>query len=161
MSENDVQHDTSGVRFPPPLYYLIGLLIGFVMQRFSPIYLAKPGHRVITYTLGGIWVFLGLLLAGWALFSFRRAGTSPIPHVPTVALVSGGPYHLTRNPMYLAMALVCVGISLALNMLWPLLSAPVVMVILDRMVIRKEERYLETKFGDAYRQYQARVRRWI
>jgi protein-S-isoprenylcysteine O-methyltransferase Ste14 len=161
MSDSTVHKDTSGVRFPPPLYYLVGLLIGFVIQRFYPIYLAKPGHRVITYTLSGIWVFLGLLLAGWALFSFRRAGTSPIPHVPAMALVSNGPYRLTRNPMYLAMALVCVGISLALNMLWPLLSVPVVIVILDRMVIRKEERYLETKFGDIYRQYKTRVRRWI
>ena len=161
MSDNAVHKDTSGVRFPPPLYYLIGLLIGFVTQRFHPLYLAKPGHRVITYTLGGIWVLLGLLLAGWALFCFRRAGTSPIPHLPTAALVSNGPYRLTRNPMYLAMALVCVGISLAFNMLWPLLSVPVVMVVLDRVVIRKEERYLEAKFGDAYRQYKARVRRWI
>ncbi|MBU6509831.1 MAG: isoprenylcysteine carboxylmethyltransferase family protein [Gammaproteobacteria bacterium] len=161
MPDNTAHADTSGVRFPPPLYYLIGLLIGFVIQRFYPIYLARPGHRIITDVLGGVWIFLGLLLAGWALFIFRRAGTSPIPHVPTTALTSDGPYRLTRNPMYLAMALVCVGIGLAFNMLWPLVSVPVVMALVDRMVIAREERYLETKFGDQYRDYRKRVRRWI
>lgn len=161
MSDNHEPNDTSGVRFPPPLYYLIGLLVGFVIQRFYPIYLAKPGHRVITYTLGGIWIFLGLLLIAWALFSFRRAGTSPIPHVPSTALALNGPYRLARNPMYLAMALICVGIGLAVNMLWPLLSVPVVVVIVDRTVILREERYLEAKFGDSYRQYKSRVRRWM
>ena len=161
MTDDTANTNTSGVRFPPPFYYLIGLIIGFVIQRFYPIYLAKPGHRVITHTLGGIWIFLGLLLIAWAMFSFRRVGTSPIPHVPTTALTSDGPYRLTRNPMYLAMALICVGIGLAFNMLWPLLSVPIVMVIVDRMVIHKEERYLETKFGDQYRDYRKRVRRWI
>lgn len=161
MSESNPQHDTSGVRFPPPLYYLIGLLLGFVIQHFYPVYLVAPGHLSITYTLGGIWIFLGLLLAAWAVLTFRRAGTSPIPHLPTTALAENGPYHLTRNPMYLAMALICVGISLALNMIWPLLSVPVVIAIVDRMVIAKEERYLETKFGAQYRDYRKRVRRWI
>lgn len=161
MSENAVQHDTSGVRFPPPLYYLIGLLVGFIIQRFYPIYLAKPGHRIITDVLGGIWIFLGLLLAGWALLIFHRVGTSPIPHRPTTALALDGPYRLTRNPMYLAMALICIGIGLAVNMLWPLASVPVVMVLVDRMVIAREERYLANKFGDHYRDYLKHVRRWI
>lgn len=161
MPDNTAHTDTSGVRFPPPLYYLTGLLIGFVIQRFYPIYLAKPNHHLIVYTLGGIWIFLGLLLAGWALLVFRRAGTSPIPHRPSTALALDGPYRLTRNPMYLAMALICVGIGLAVNMLWPLVSVPVVMVLVDRLVIAREERYLEGKFGDPYRDYRKRVRRWI
>ena len=161
MTDNAVPEDTSGVRFPPPFYYLIGLVIGFVIQYFFAVHLAKPGHLRITYTLGAIWVLLGLLLAGWAFMTFRRAGTSPIPHVPTTALASDGPYKLTRNPMYLALALVSIGISLLANALWPLLSVPVVLVIVDRIVICKEERYLETKFGDNYRQYKTRVRRWI
>lgn len=161
MANNAIHTDTSGVRFPPPLYYLIGLIIGFVIQRFYPIYLAKPGHRPILYTLGAVWIALGILLIFWAMLTFRRAGTSPIPHRPTTALTSDGPYRLTRNPMYLAMALICIGIGLAVNMLWPLLSVPVVMVIVDRMVIVKEERYLTSKFGDPYRDYLKRVRRWI
>lgn len=161
MSENAEPRDSSGVRFPPPFYYLIGLIIGFVIQHFFALHLAKPGHLPIMYTLGAIWIVLGLLLFGWAFVTFRRAGTSPIPHVPTTALTPNGPYKLTRNPMYLAMTLVSIGISLLANALWPLLSVPVALVIVDRIVIRKEERYLETKFGDAYRQYKTRVRRWL
>lgn len=161
MSETTVHQDTSGVRFPPPLYYLIGLITGFVIQYFYAIHIGRPGHRAIEYALGGIWILAGLLLMGWALFTFRRAGTSPIPHVPTKALTAAGPYRLTRNPMYLGMALISVGVSLAANALWPLLSVPVALVLIDRLVIRKEECYLDIKFGDAYREYRSRVRRWL
>ncbi|MGB9428872.1 MAG: isoprenylcysteine carboxylmethyltransferase family protein [Gammaproteobacteria bacterium] len=161
MSENVIQHDVSGVRFPPPLYYLIGLLVGFGIYLLFPVKLAKPSHGLIVHVLGAIWILLGLLLFIWALLTFRRVGTSPIPHVPTAVLTPDGPYRMTRNPMYLAMALISVGIGLAVNMLWPLLSVPVTLVLIDRLVITKEERYLETKFGDTYRQYTSRVRRWI
>lgn len=161
MSENTVQQDTASIHFPPPFYYLIGLIVGFVIQHFYPVYLARPGHRAIMYTLGVIWILLGLLLLIWAMMTFRRAGTSPIPHVPTATLTAAGPYRWTRNPMYLAMGLISVGISLAGNALWPLLFVLVVLVLIDRLVIRKEERYLDAKFGDAYRQYKSRVRRWV
>lgn len=161
MSETTVQQDTSGVRFPPPLYYLIGLIVGFVIQYFYAIHIGRPGHHVIEYALGGIWILAGLLLMGWALFTFRRAGTSPIPHVPTKVLTAAGPYRLTRNPMYLGMTLISVGASLAGNALWPLLSVPVALVLIDRLVIRKEEKYLERKFGQEYLGYKQRVRRWL
>lgn len=161
MTETAVHQDTSGVRFPPPLYYVIGLIVGFVIQYFYAIHLGRPGHQVIEFALGGIWILAGLLLMGWALLTFRRAATSPIPHRPTTALTGDGPYHLTRNPMYLGMALVSIGVSLAGNALWPLLSVPVALVLIDRLVIRKEERYLEMKFGDQYRDYRKRVRRWL
>jgi protein-S-isoprenylcysteine O-methyltransferase Ste14 len=161
MCEDDARQDSSGIRFPPPFYYLIGLMVGFGINLLFPVKLAKPFHALIIYVLGGIWILLGLSLFMWALITFRRAGTSPIPHVPTTALTSKGPYSLTRNPMYLSMAMFCVGISLEVNMLWPLLSVPLVVIIIDRIVIRKEERYLEERFGDEYRQYKKRVRRWV
>ena len=102
MSDNN-QHDTSDVCFPPPLYYLIGLLLGFGIQRFYLIYLAKPGHRAITYTLGGIWIFLGLLLAGWAVISFRYAAQSGIRIHPAQVPFPGMavfPYAKTRHFHY-------------------------------------------------------------
>lgn len=161
MSENNGRHDTSGVRFPPPLYFLIGLAIGFIIEHFYPLRLAKPGHQIITYSLGGVWIALGLLLGGWAGFTFRRAGTSPVPHVPSKALVSSGPYRWTRNPMYVALALTSIGIGLLMNALWPIISVPAALVLIDALVIRKEERYLEGGFGDSYRDYRRRVRRWM
>ncbi|MDE2091062.1 MAG: isoprenylcysteine carboxylmethyltransferase family protein [Gammaproteobacteria bacterium] len=161
MPDDNTQQDSAGIRIPPPLYYLSGLIAGYGIHWLYPVKLSKPEHVVIIYTFGIIWILLGGLLAGWALLTFRRAGTSPNPTRATSALALQGPYAHTRNPMYLGVAMVCVGVSLLSNMLWPLLSVPVVVVIMDRMVIRKEERYLETKFGDEYRQYRTRVRRWV
>jgi len=161
MSGDTVQQDVSGVRFPPPLYYLIGLLIGFLIHWRLPVYLVVPQHRRIVDALGILMMLLAMMLFAWAIINLRRVGTSPNPHLPTKALTTQGPYQFTRNPIYIAFALVCAGLSLLLNMLWLLLSVPVVLVIVDRVVIRKEERYLEAKFGDEYRQYQNRVRRWI
>ena len=161
MSDSLSQPATSGVQFPPPLYYLIGLLAGLAIQWAFPVRLSKPGHHLIIYTLGTGWILLGALLAGWALYTFRQAGTSPNPTRVTTKLAVEGPYTVTRNPMYLGLAMLCIGISLLANMLWPLLSVPLVVAAIDRLVILKEERYLETKFGDAYVQYKRRVRRWI
>ncbi|HVA55471.1 MAG TPA: isoprenylcysteine carboxylmethyltransferase family protein [Gammaproteobacteria bacterium] len=161
MHEDSTQQDSTSIRFPPPFYYLIGLAVGWGIHWLYPIKLSKPERLLIIYALGIIWILLGSLLAGWALLTFRQAGTSPNPTRATIALALQGPYTLSRNPMYLGVAMVCVGISLLSNMLWPLLSVPVVMVIMDRIVIREEERYLEAKFGDEYRQYKKRVRRWI
>jgi protein-S-isoprenylcysteine O-methyltransferase Ste14 len=92
---------------------------------------------------------------------FRRAGTSPDPHEPTTALALDGPYRLTRNPMYLGMALVQGGLALAGNALWPLLALVPVIWVIRTQVIDKEERYLEAKFGGEYRAFKERVRRWI
>lgn len=161
MPNNTAHTDTSGVRFPPPFYFLIGLLIGFVIQYAYPVRLAKPGLHWIVYALGVLWIALGLLLAGWALFGFRRAGTSPLPHAPSSVLVSTGPYRLTRNPMYVSLALVSIGVGLLGNALWPILSVPVALVLVDVLVIRREERYLSGRFGDAYQSYCRRVRRWM
>ncbi|MGH8278119.1 MAG: methyltransferase family protein [Gammaproteobacteria bacterium] len=161
MPELATPHDTSGVRLPPPLYFLVGLIAGFVVQHFYPIHLAKPGHQVIVYGLGGLWIFLGLLLAAWALFGFHRGGTSPFPHAPSSHLVAGGAYRWTRNPMYLALALVSIGIGLLANALWSIVSVPVALALVDLLVVRREERYLDRRFGDAYRAYCSRVRRWI
>ncbi len=161
MSEDNIQQDTSGIRCPPPLYYLIGLLVGYGLYWLLPVRLSKPGYVLIVYTLGASWIFLAVLLIGWALHTLHKAGTSPNPMRATRALALDEPYTLSRNPIYLGMAMLCVGISLLSNMLWPLLSVPLVMVIVDRIVIRKEERYLEAKFGDEYRHYKKRVRRWV
>lgn len=161
MADNAVHTDTSGVRFPPPFYYLIGLLIGFLIHWWLPVYLVKPAHRAPLEIAGVVLMALGLALFIGSVTRMRRAGTSPNPHVPTQALTVAGPYRFTRNPIYLAFALVCAGFSLLVNLLWPLLSVPVAVAIVDRVVISKEERYLEAKFGDQYRDYCKRVRRWI
>ncbi len=150
--------DTSGVRVPPPFYYVAGFLAGVALELVSPTRWPPAGVRIAVAVLAvGAW----LALDGAAMLNFRRAGTSMVPMNPTTALVTSGPYRLTRNPMYLGMAFLYVAFAFALGVLWALAFLPAVLVIVDRFVIAREEPYLERKFGQAYRDYKARARRWL
>ena len=97
----------------------------------------------------------------WGLISFVRARTAVMPHLPASRLVTAGPYRFTRNPMYLGITLAYAGLALLIDTAWPLLLLPAVLALLMVVVVRREERYLERAFGDAYRAYRDRVRRWI
>jgi len=150
--------DISGVIAPPPLIFLAGLAVGFGLQALLPE-TSLPG--ALRWVLGG-----ALLLAGLALlFSFERAfhrkATAANPWRPTTAIATDGPYRLTRNPAYVGMAVVYIAIALLAEALWVLLPLPLVLLIIDRGVIAREERYLERKFGQEYLDYKAGVRRWL
>jgi protein-S-isoprenylcysteine O-methyltransferase Ste14 len=152
------QPDHSGVFIPPPLLYVFPFVAGLLLHWMHPVVLLP---RSITAPLGVVLVALGLALAGAAMIAFRRARTSPIPVKPTTAIVETGPYRFTRNPMYVGLTLLYLGLTLWVGSLWPLLLLPVALFALQRFVIAREERYLEAKFGDQYLRYKARVRRWI
>ncbi len=150
--------DTSGIRVPPPLYYVAGFVVGVALELIVPTSWPPFGVRLgATLLAGGAW----LALDGAAMALFRRAGTSMVPMNPTTVLVTSGPYRLTRNPMYLGMAFLYVALAFAFGVIWALALLPVVIVIVDRFVIAREEPYLERKFGQAYRDYKVRVRRWL
>jgi len=102
-----------------------------------------------------------LALDIWAVATFRRLGTTPNPAGPTTALAVGGPYRFTRNPMYLGLVFLMAGLAFLANALWPLVLLPVVIVIVRRAVIDREERDLTAEFGEEYLRYKARVRRWL
>jgi protein-S-isoprenylcysteine O-methyltransferase Ste14 len=153
--------DNSGVVFPPPLIYVALLIVGFILQFFWPLRLVAPIHAIVARVFGTALIVLGFILMAAAVGMFRSVGTSPIPVKPTTALAFKGPYRFTRNPMYLAMLLVSGGIALLGNALWPVLMLPIMAIIVDRTVIRREERYLATKFGEPYKAYTSQVRRWI
>ncbi len=153
-------NDTSGVRFPPPFIAAGVFVVAYAVHRFAPLPLAPvPGatQRIVGWGL----VAVAVLVSASAVFLFRRAGTTPNPTRPTTALVVRGPYRFTRNPMYVGFALLYIGVTLLVNSTWPFVFFPVMITLLDRLVIAREEAYLEEKFGDAYRSYKARVRRWI
>jgi len=147
----------AGVVVPPPLLYALLLAAGLILNHQRP----RP---VLPEAIAAI---AGPFLAAWglivipAVLAFRRAGTSPRPWRPATALVTGGPYKISRNPMYLGFTLIYLGASVWANALWPLLALPVVLAVTDRGQIAREEAYLERRFGDEYRRYKARVRRWI
>jgi protein-S-isoprenylcysteine O-methyltransferase Ste14 len=150
--------DTSGVRIPPPLFYIAGFLVGVALELAVPI-----DDPPLAITLAGALIAGGLWLAldGAAMVFFRRAGTSMVPFNPTTALVTTGPYGRTRNPMYLGMAFLYIALALAFGVIWALIVLPLVIVAVDQLVIAREEAYLVRKFGDPYCDYMARVRRWL
>ena len=104
---------------------------------------------------------LSLALGGTGLWALRRAGTSQNPRRPTTALVVSGPFRISRNPLYLSLLCLYVGIALFVNGLWLFLLAIPLVAVLRLGIIAPEERYLERKFGDEYRRYRSRVRRWL
>ena len=158
MNRNGSSSDSAGVRVPPPLIYLAGLAVGFGLETLLPG-TSVPG--VVQWVLGGVFVATGLALAASFNTAFARMGTAVEPWKPTTAIVTTGPYRFTRNPAYLAMALIYVGIALLADALWVLVPLPFVLSVIDRGVIAREERYLQRKFGREYLDYKATTRRWI
>lgn len=150
--------DTAGVIAPPPLVFAVFLLGGILVGRaFRYQLIPQP----FALAIGGALAIFAVMLFLWALLSFRRAATPMVPYMPTSSIIDSGPFALTRNPVYLAMAILYIGLTFLVNTPWPLLLLPFVLVVMQRGVIEREERYLERKFGNEYLSYKARVRRWI
>jgi protein-S-isoprenylcysteine O-methyltransferase Ste14 len=155
-----IDPDSAQVRFPPPFVYLGFLLIGFGAERW--IDLTTLGIDPLWRWIAGAILFAAGLAVGLpAIELFKRAGTPPPPWQPTTGIVTGGIYERTRNPMYIGMGLLYAGLAVGLDGPIALLLLPVVMLIIRYGVIAREERYLEAKFGEDYRAYKARVRRWF
>ena len=148
------QPTSSGVRIFPPAIHLVAIAIGFLLQWAVPIRIS--GLRIPGFVL--LAIALGLIV--WTAILMSRAGTTPNPTRPTTALLIGGPFRFTRNPMYLAWELIVVGVGLAANAPWVMVMAVPAALLTRRLVIDKEERYLESKFGTEYLNYKSRVRRW-
>ena len=151
---------TPGVIAPPPLLFL-GALAAAAAIDFCWL-------RVSTGLPGSLRLGAGALLAAAAgalciaaLGRFRRAGTAVEPWRPSTALVTDGVYRFTRNPIYLAMALLYAGLALVLDSVVALVLLPPLLALVQVGVVSREERYLESRFGDVYRRYRASVRRWV
>lgn len=151
-------NDIPGIIAPPPVLYLAALALGGWLQyRESWPISALAAIPWLGLALAG----LGGGLAAWSFLTMRGAGTTPNPYKPSSALSVQGPYRLTRNPIYLAMTLMYLGIALMFNAACVLLMLGPLLALMHWGVILREERYLAQRFGTAYASYQARVRRWI
>jgi protein-S-isoprenylcysteine O-methyltransferase Ste14 len=154
--------DGAAVGFPPPLLPLATVLAGLALDRWLPLLRGYELPTPARYWIGGMLVAAALLLLGLLpVVMFRRSGQSEIPWRPTPSILEHGPYRFTRNPMYLQMVLVCIGVAIITSNAWILLLTPLCAWALRRFAIAPEEAYLARKFGEPYRAYQRRVRRWL
>ena len=168
--------DTPGVLAPPPLIYLGFLLAGWgvIEAAALPSVVAAIGPEASAWLTVGfgletpvrrglalVLIVGGLVLDGAAAGHFRRLRTAVEPWKPTTALATGGLYRFTRNPIYLGFAITYAGLALAMDSLLVLFLLVPCLVVVDRFVIQREERYLANKFGAEYAAYRQTVRRWL
>jgi len=151
--------ESAGIIAPPPVLYLGALIIGFILHVISPLPIFAPD--TVLRVLGVFLLVMSGALARWAFVTMRQVGTSASPREPSAALVIRGPFRWSRNPIYLAMTGMYLGVAFLANSLWLVaLLAPLLMVMQWGVILR-EERYLARRFGEAYLAYKADVRRWL
>lgn len=158
----DISADQTGpgVRLPPPVVFLAGLGLGFLLQRAFPLAFAAPGNPLPRW-MGGLLALGSAALALWAFRTFHRAQTTVRPDRSASALITGGPFQFTRNPLYLSLSLLQAGLALVANALWPGLMLVPVLLVIRYYVIAREERFLLARFGRDYQAYRQAVRRWF
>lgn len=153
--------DTAGVIAPPPLIALAAVLVGVALDWLLPAYVLTVLMTFEVRIVIGVLLFAaGVLLAVAGMRVFHGVGTMVNPLKPTQALATGGIYSHVRNPMYVGLAFIVAGLGIALASDWTLVMLVPAMLLIHFGVIAREERYLQAKFGDAYRQYKARVPRY-
>lgn len=152
------EQDNPGGWLPPPLTYLITLLLGLVLDRRLHVpFLPRGVARLLGWPL----VVGGMALATWFIRTMRAADTTLDVNKPVSSLVQDGPFRYSRNPGYLSLAMVYAGIVILRNALWAILLLPLLLVVTQRELIEREERYLERTFGEEYLAYKRRVHRWM
>src|SRR5262245_50374588 len=150
--------DSPGVIVFPPALFVGAFLVSLVPHFFWPLHLGlvRPVR-----SLGGIVIVASGALAIWGRKTMTRAGTNVLPSKPALTMVMEGPFRFTRNPLYVANVFTYLGLTLISNSVWPLFFFAPMLCVLHWGIIRREERYLENKFGEPYLAYKSRVRRYL
>lgn len=155
---SELTKDSPDVISCPPIVFLGGLGLGLILDWLF------PSQKLLSQTwqdAGGILGATGTFIGFWGVYAFHRAGTNVRPDRPVTALVTSGPFRYSRNPLYIALTVIYLGITLTSGSLWPLLTLTPVLAVVHWKIVLREEQYLESRFGDDYRAYKAQVHRWI
>ncbi len=142
----------------PPVVALMFIVIAYFLGRFASLPFVAP---LILRNVGLLLTFVGFLLGVGAFLEFRKARTTLDPHGSVKQLVDSGIYRFTRNPIYLGFLCMVIGLPLNSGLYWGIVMAPFYIVTMNRLVIEREEAYLEKKFKDQYTNYRSSVRRWL
>ena len=142
---------------PPPLLLIIGAALIVLLAIFAPVHFLPSA---VSLAAGIPLLVLAAGLMGWGIWSLSQKGESPYPYRPTERLLTDGALRVSRNPIYTADLLTLLGLAVLLDTATGL-AVVAAMGFLAHSVVKAEERYLEAKFGDEYREYRSRVRRWL
>jgi len=150
--------DIPGIIAPPPLIYLSGLVAGYILNIIYPlpVNIDLPRPFFIFILIG-----FGLVLLGLSAREIKKVKSNIQPFKPTTALAVSGPYRFSRNPMYLGMILIYIGMGVYMNTLWAFIMLLLVLWAIQYGVVMREERYLERKFGEEYMKYKRKIKRWL
>ncbi len=164
MTTNDqdtsIKRDSAPVKFPPPLVYIVSIVLGVMLQKYVySIQMVRIFHIQTIFAI--LAIAMGVILLIFSLRLFKLSGQRPEPWTSTPEIIARSVYRISRNPMYLGMSLLQMGIAAAVVNLWMLVLVIPSMVSIYWIAIRHEEAYLEKKFGHSYLQYKNSVRRWI
>jgi len=149
--------DNPGVVALPPVLYGVAFLVVLVVRSLWPMPIFPAAYLWPGLTVAVI----GIGIAIWGRRTMRAAGTNINPSLPALAIVQSGPFRYSRNPLYLALTLLFLGLTLAVNTWWGIVVLVPLASVMHVGVVLREERYLDQKFGEAYRQYRSRVRRYL
>lgn len=161
MAEQASNIGSPAVNFPPPVLFVMAIAAGWGIEKKYPLPLSSlvaiPARAIVSWVL----IVSGTSLMAWGLVVFRIARTAVYPNQPARQLVAGGPYRLSRNPMYVGLTMMTTGVAFLADNVWMLTALPVTLTVISKFVIQREERYLQHEFGSVYVDYQKRVRRWL
>jgi protein-S-isoprenylcysteine O-methyltransferase Ste14 len=153
-------NDSPRVYIPPPLFYVATFFAAVFFQKLLP--LNKAFFLTTTSkTIGAITILIGLSFNFPALIQFFKTKNTIVTIKPANSLQTTGIYSISRNPMYISLILIYAGLSFILGNWWNFILLPFLFLIVQEHVVKREEKYLERRFGQQYVDYRSKVRRWI
>jgi protein-S-isoprenylcysteine O-methyltransferase Ste14 len=153
-----IDQDSAKIRIPPPLILLFCVAVGWGVNQLYPFPISSWGQMSV---VGYLTIFLGLSTILYAKALFKKFETNIKPWKTTSKIIKSSLYSYSRNPIYICFCVIGIGFALVLNSVWVILLVIVYALILTEWVIKKEENYLQKKFGTEYTDYKSQVRRWI